>query len=793
MLALPVFIKKSSVVFLFVLCLPSAYRAMAAPIDEDSLSVLRKKIDALPARTSEETWKKTALGLGLDEAEHFRSRSSGQYVSMLMKETSEALSRPAISFGRQNQDSTHIGSLKAPYAAASNPYIDKLTMYAMQDFKAMPDRWAMGQGAAISGPKKTQPDYRIIGHRMRAALWLLANPASPMKGDETVLRAFFQYYLTYLHAVLDSGSATKAGSGMFDDFAVSPASCAFREFAAIYPGLLLPSQKHLLDSAMRIAADAMYKKADGRPGKYANIDIALSYQMLNFGLYFPNDARLMERAKFLMEAQVKNVYADGAIAYIGTQNESHNYHGADISYLSAYYLVEPSPVCKSIIRSTEWYGPVSSGKLGEFWTVPSWKGTWNTNSAIPHGGEPVVALTGNPYVRWQIDLERKKSPEGDLAKHWEDLFEGVHWFRADVRPVPLPENYFIYDRNIQGPRSWQGKWNLAATLRKPDDSEPGLQTVMGMQTVNDNNILEDAVMGVFPRVRLKKDVIDKDRHEVKQAYAWLTSGQHGSLAMGKDFCGFGIDYLLHAFGSSQKGPLTDWTGKQMWLALQDRAIGFLEVRPKAGGAKAFEVDGVVRLAYGGTATAPTPKKAVQIGDKTYSYGHLVVRVLDHNFSKVSAREVPFRLPKVPVTDIVLQDGQSLAAPGDAPMAYPDSSVFYYMVELKPEWTKGEAKVEKSVLADGTYILRAECDKNQYVLWYNPTEDEHWIEPMKQGKKGARASLHTSDAPDAKPLLPVPAKFLLRPRASALWVSGPDPRLHEATKAYLPELLKDLGR
>jgi hypothetical protein len=589
----------------------------------------------------------------------------------------------------QSNDVSLISAVKEPRVKNGNPYIERLVVGIKDELKVKDITWGKITSANPIFKENGGPyGSRTTASRMQAMLWLIANPASPLHGDAEVFKRFLRRYLAYVDAMLN-GKDIKAGQLIFDDFAIAPASCALREFAALYPNLLLPSQREKLKEGMKIGARIMYGKAKDRQGDYANIDIALSSELLNFGLFLRDDT-LLSKAKFLMEVQAKNIYPDGGIAYINHQNESHAYHDADVSYLSRYYEVTGDAKCLELLKRTEWYGPVSSGRLGEFWTVPSWKGTWNANNVRPCGGEAVASITGNPYLRWMLDFGHDYD-KPDL-RNWHEARPNIAWYRNDIKPIPLPDNYTAIDRNIAGLRAWYGKFNYAATLRNIPENESGLSTIMGLQTTDDKFKLSDAVMSVYPRIRTKKEVINKDGSINRGAYAWLTSNMKSALVMGKEYSAVAGSYQLHQFGSSTKGPLVDWKGKQLWLGLPDRVIGLLSIETLKDQATAYEVDGIVNLIFGGTSLAETPKKVKELGNNEYGYGNLIVKIHNHNYGSISTTEVPFRIPKAPISEILLQDEKSTKDGENNEQHYPSGSEYHFITEIKTTWAKGDAIV-----------------------------------------------------------------------------------------------------
>ena len=772
--------------FLAVALLLITCSANASIKNSDSLALLKKQVVSLPESNQSEKWKKVVFELAIEQAENDVAANLPQEASIVLADIVANINKDASQFTTQTKDISLISALKMPKVTDGNPYINRLMLGIKEELKKDDVPWGKSTPTnsafkALDGPYGA----RSTANKMQAMLWLLVNPSSPLKGDDEIFKRFLRRYLAYVDA-MQNGKDIKAGQQIFDDFAIAPASCALREFATLFPNLLLPHQKECLYDAMKIGGGIMYGKAKDRLGDYANIDIALSYELLNFGLFLKDDT-LLSKSKFLMEVQAKNIYPDGAIAYKDHQNESHSYHDADVTYLTRYYEVTDDAKCLELLKRTEWYGPVSSGRLGEFWTVPSWKETWNNSFARPCGGESIASITGNPYLRWMMDFG-SDNDKPDI-KNWQEARPNIYWYRNDVTPKPLPQNYTAIDRNICGPRAWYGQFNYAATVRNIPDNEPGLSTIMGLQTTDSKFKLSASVMSVYPRIRTKKEVINKDGSINRGAYAWLTSNMKSAVVMGKDYSSVAASYQLHQFGSSTKGPVVDWKGKQLWLGLPDRVIGLLSIEPLKDQAAAYEVDGVVSLVFGGTGLAETPKKVKELGNNEFAYGDLIVKIHDHNYKTLKAVEVPFRLPKAPITEILLQDENG---EGDnVEHHYPLTTNYHFITEIKTSWAKGDALVKQLPIQDGVIAFQVDLNAKRYVLFYNDSTVDASINLASINLKGTKSSVHLSTATNAKPIVPAPKTYLLPAGQSIIVVFSNDVTDHEAGWENYQDMIKEI--
>lgn len=682
---------------------------------------------------------KAMLTIALERVQACAEAGCATDAKVLMEDIKAALAQRPEALAAPNPDTKTISLLMPPKVVSGNPYLQRLVDGATAELTKPQKPWAKNTTAVntFSG-LNGEAGSRSIGTEMEAWLWLFANPASPMKGKPAVLARYLRLANAYADALDVHGisAGAEAGKGIFDDFAIAPAANALREFAQLYPGLLLPSQKAQWDRGMANGGRVMFGKAKDRPGEYANIDITLGFELLNFGLYLKNQDYL-EKAKFLIETQKKNIYPDGAIAYIGHQNESCTYHDADVHYFARYYQATGDEKVCDLLRQTEWYGPVSDNKLCEFWTTPSWKDTWNSDRVFG-GGEEVAAITGNPYLRQMCDEALASSAN---PRNWAENFAPLPWFRNDVKPLPLPDNYLVLDRNIAGPRAWFGRFNYACTTRTTPDTESGLNTMMGAQMTLPNSHLGQIVMGVFPRVRMTQNEISKDGSFNRSAFAWRTAGLKSAVVTGRAFGAVAGSYVLQEYRSSSPGNRIDWAGRQLWLGLPDRVIGLIEIKPTKDGAKGIDVEGVVRLGTGGTVNGP-PTKIKTIGNNQWKYGDLTISVLAHNYASIKTPEVPFRVPKFPNTEIRLLDHKgATGATGLSP--YPLTNRLFYLVEIRPSTTTDTAKASVRDLTSGLQEMEVTTGRQHFLLAANLTEaDVSYALPASFA--GSNTSVHKSN-------------------------------------------------
>jgi hypothetical protein len=707
----------------------------AGPAEKARAEALQARVKAL-SNHGAAGQVRAVLNIAIERVKACTDAGCDADAAALLDNIEAALATNPVSLAAPATDTGTISLLITPKVVDGNPYLQRLLDGARAQLAKPENPWA-----------KNTPDVntfvglqggtgsRSTGEEMEAWLWLFANPASPMKGSPDALARYLRVAHAYADALDVHGGTAEAGKGIFDDFAIAPAANALREFAKLYPGLLLPSQKAQWDRAMANGGRVMFGKAKDRQGEYANIDITLGFELLNFGLYL-NNREYLDKAKFLVETQEKNIYPDGAIAYIWHQNESCTYHDADVHYFARYYQITGDEKVREMLLKTEWYGPVSGVRLCEFWTAPSWKDTWNSNR-IFCGGEEVASLTGNPFLRKMCDDVLAKPVD---PRAWAQNYAPLPWYRNDVKPLPLPDNYTVLDRNIAGPRAWYGRFNYACTTRPTPDTEPGLATLMGAQMTMPDGQLGRIAMDIYPRIRTSPNDLNTDGSFNRFGFASRAAGLKSAVVMGRSFSAVAGAYALQEYRSSSPGKTVDWAGHQLWLGLQDRVIGLVEVEPAGNGAKAIDVEGVVRLGTGGTVNGP-PTKIEALGGNSWKYGDLVVSVLAHNYASIKTPEVPFRVPKFPNTEIRLLDDKG-AAGATTPSPYPALTHLFYLVEIRPSTVTESARAAVIKLTPGLQGMEVTAGSRRFLLAANLTGGDLSY-ALPPGFAGGNVSVHNS--------------------------------------------------
>lgn len=704
---------------------------------------LRTTVAALPSVTAEDRIKRAVLDIALERAQASININNFVHAGLLMDDADEKLPIAAATMATQTSGLPNMRVLRPllETTTAANPYLKRVTDGVNLFLATADPTWEKNTPQA-----NVLEDFnlaRTTGQQMDALFWAFAHPNSPLKNNDEVLRRLLRRCYAYLDAINVHGPLIPAGqlASFYDDFAIAPASSVFREFPGLYPGLVPTNSTAEWDTAMETAAQNLWAAYQNRVASWVNTDVAIACELFNFGSWTARP-ELLAKAQYFIDSvlTMNRMFADGAVGYIGTQNETINYQATVSEYVSRYFETTGDSNAALILQKMQWYGAIN-GRIADWWTAPAWKHAWNDIRSSFSGGETVAG--NNPYVRAELDAWIASA--ATLTNWYGRARVDLAWYQSGTLPLSRPD-YTVFDRNTQGPRAWYGRWNYAATLRNINFSESGHTTLIGAQVADpDPDFRVNAsLMGIYPRLRVTPASARNGDGTLNEAgHAWITSGLTGDSTVGRDFSTLGASYGLHQDASSVKGTTYDWTGRQVWLNLPDRIIGLMDLAPNAD-LTAFEVQGVIRLGFGGTSFS-MPKTLASTGSDSWSYGDLRVKLHSHNYAEVSPEIYAFRNPSAPFTEITLRDmvdGET----NITPVAHTAGTRRKFIAEIRPASTAGEVAVTEVAEAGGLIGLEVvnPATGRKYRVVYNPgtvatayTPVLGWTGPVRIHQSGAR--------------------------------------------------------
>jgi len=684
------------------------------------IASLTSSVSSLPNNTNPEQLKRVVLELALERAQACLNIGDFTATNLLLDDAENNLSTAPATMAAPATGLTQISAIRPLIEPnpAINPYLKRINDGAALHLSTTTD---------LPWEKNTRDlnvlaDFnlaRTTAGDMDALLWVFAHPNSALRHHPEILRRLLRRTYAYLDAINVHGPQIPAGqlASFYDDFASAPATIVFREFQLLYPGLIPTNSNNEWNHAMTTAANNLWEAFKNRKASWVNTDVAIAVELHNLGMKTGRQD-LIDKGRYFIDDVLTSgrMFPDGAVGYIGTQNEAGGYQGTVTTYVNRYYQITNRPQALEILQKMEWYGPINGGMI-DWWTSPSWKQAWNFNSGSGQTGEPTNGK--NPYTRAGLDASIGTAA---TATNWSGAVMQVGWYEPGTTAITPPETYTVFDRNIQGPRSWQGGlWNTTGTLRAINDSESGHSTIMGAQVMDPapNFRVNASVMGVFPRIRTATGGSrDSGGGFAATRHAWLTSKLTGNSTVTPDFTAIGASHKIHTYGSSIKGTEHDWTARQVWLNLPDRTIGLLDLAPNTN-LTAYEVQGAIRLGFGGTAYSAT-KTLVATAPNTWNYGNLRIKLHAHNYAEVVPEQYEFRRSQAPITEITLRD-QIGGASNDTLKTYSTGTRWKYLAEISPNTTTDEVTVTEVAETGGLIginVVNPTTHKRHRVL-YNP--------------------------------------------------------------------------
>ncbi len=615
-----------------------------------------------------------------------------------------------------------IGFFPAPLhtTAATNPFIQSMNSWAGtylgQSFPVYTK--STSTSMVFPGGRGLAPTIRETGATAESLYWLLVSPLSDYQYNPDL----FYRFLHILYASADDYNIHGASgeidevpgattSGLNDWFAAPMFAYSWRMGDYSFADYIPTTFKNRLRNASEIMGGIYFTIAQTglAGGTYVNRDVSYAEVLAHTGLH-RNRTDWTDYARTIVTSlNTRCIYPDGAYSYIRDQNETANYHGGTNNSLAKIHAVLDVPEALTAIAKTVNYELLSiePAEVPEFFTAPSWKTQWNGQSGF--SGEPLLFLTGNPYLKGQFDTFKNLFGTGYNPMYRKILPSSlnVSFYRNDITAKPLPNNYVVYDRNIQGARARYGRFSYAINGRDVDANEtvgsttpgglPGMQTFVGAmvtqagrQTFNGVNRDEynAALMAVHSKVHVRTTANQEWRD-----WVYTSTRINPKTNVTKTATAFSSPANLQR---QNVGPTTfdsDWGTFQQWITLPDRLIGVVETFPKNGNpAQALEIDGRVRFTYG-RAELTNPKNITVLeANKRYAYGNLQAIIHDHDFTQISTGTAGILRDDFPTAEeIVFRYNLS---DGTTPYTYPGDTRKYFVVEIRQSGAVGDASVSR---------------------------------------------------------------------------------------------------
>ena len=552
-----------------------------------------------------------------------------------------------------------------------------------------------------------------------AAAQALGHPQSPLKDDPRVM--------TLLFNLLDrefNGWTDKTIS--LADLENSNYPVAYAMLTAVYPDLIPATIKTEWEQAILLNAQQIVTNFGDVYNNHRsyqtwwNNDIRQAQDLLasSWDLHNTDFRRI---AQNIIATLAQNAYRDGAFSYQGLENDSCASHGDDILYLAWYWLLSGDGSAKQMLLGAKHFYPLcyDSRGVAEDFTSPADAHYWNQRR--PGEAAYIIAgMTGDPY---------NATLAGDVRGSEIDAI----FYHADLAKKTLPDNYLLYDRNVQGPRGHFGLFSFAGSTRDASVTgrdQPDSNLGMGKSTFVGAMLLDPSSSAASWPLNVALDSVSSEVQTTsagsamgldRQNFRSFPQNERDAVTVSQNFAALSTSYLItnkiNARGSFNS---LKWQGDQQWLFLPDRIIGLLSVTSLVD-QQAYGVDGTIKL-VAGRDTWGTKKTFQALDPSTVRYGNMIVHIQDQNYGGKlqTGLEATSLIDPTDSTNksgrIVIRD---IHANGIKPIIYGRGETHYYEVEIFPASSTAD-QASKLSLSNRLQGLQATEQGRALQLIANPT-------------------------------------------------------------------------
>ncbi len=585
--------------------------------------------------------------------------------------------------------------------AAANPFIQSLNTWAASYLQQTFNDYPKSRQGVFLFPRNF--NGRALADIAYNLYWLITSQHSSYRYHPELFRRFLHIIYATTDDYLLNGTEPSDIPGStinaLNDWFTSAEMCdAWRVADTSFRTYIPPS----LLQKMRGSADLMGSQYAAYATAidsflYANRDISYAELLVTAGVYRNNNQWINLGKRIVDSVYLSTLMPDGAYLYRKRQNEVTNYHGATNNSLAKIWsLIEYQPAWECVKKSYLFeISSIEHNDVPEFYTASAWKTMFNGSSGA--SAEPLLAISRNPYLKSKYNLIRQAKGFAD------EMVLSASYYNANISALPLPDNYVVYDRNIQGPRGRYGRFSYAAVGRdvsRAGENETGLQTIVGaMQTIPSNDIggtideMDASLMAVHSKVHVRKSNPETEWRD----WGYMMTNTNVKTCVGRNVAAISTPGILQYQTPGPGAVETNWSSYQQWITLPDRVIGFVETFPTNNtNTQAFEIDGRVRFTYGRqTSSLLNPKFMItEVAGSRYAYGKFKAIIHAHDYTTVSVDTAgvvrdDFRNSM----EIIFRFNQSN---GNTLFSYPGSTRKYFMVEVRDSNAVGNATVSRVV-------------------------------------------------------------------------------------------------
>ena len=584
----------------------------------------------------------------------------------------------------------------------------------MQTLKARGDPYTLSVLDSIvswkaepSLPEELTSAWQFGGFASRAlmAAWAAASDDSPRKGDEVLTAhacALVDFCLS--HQVDGSWFYSRkwdSGDPNSDRFALGPLMDAVQYLRTLPAGEARWSE---WEAPLRALVDFQYEHWGLKSGhawstgamQYPNQDVFHLYEMALAHRFWGED-RYRDSMEETLAALEGHLLPSGGFNYIGPETEIPCYHDLNVLWIARYLKLTGDERARSLLERTVGYYPsaYSNEARPEYYTDAWWKHYWSDGAAC--GPEIVAGLTGDPHNKWLADRLLERVGTGSDYKA---LYAGM-FYRDDIEPQPLPDDYVRLDPGIGGPRGRFGNWYFAGM-----PGGGGRDTFVGAMVTDPAapEPLDSALLACNVEVSLGGE----GRRD--QTHLYLSGPDDATDAVvAGDLAALGARYsprkpYINSL-TDREVQRTPWLATQVWLLTRHGLVGLVEL-------EATEEQTVPYLA-GEIRLGPTRRPTLDQAAGLYRCGRLSVRLIDHNFADVTLGPARpgYAQNSTPHSALRLQTA------GDSHTARPGEPA-RYLVTAFPEGTDEPTSVRR-LDVPGLFGLTCTLPEGPVAIAFNP--------------------------------------------------------------------------
>lgn len=648
---------KAALIVVFLLLTPAW-----AGVD---LTELNTRIMRLPEQTSAEQLKKATLLWALEDAQAAREQGFPERAEITLHDVETLLPKP---IGVARPAPENLFPRRPTYQITTYPAAGTLERSGPKR-----DRTALAyllEGRYLKGPPGdivSSPTNGWVAiktaYQAETLAMALCHPESPYAGDPRLIAPLFRRFENAYEFMVPGNRARLADFGP-----TPPLSQMYLLLKTVYPDLILPSRQAAWEAAIRLNCDTILESretlfAEAKPGTaYVNADVKYLSGLVYAGVLF-NNPRYIKAGENGVRLIGTSIYPDGGSAYIGWQNEVFTYHGIFVSELARVAQVTGNELALALVKRTSNYYPLSyivnrdNAGVAEFATASSWKQNWN--GASPGGAAVLVEhYTGRRQV------------------------------------VPPDESYFVYDRNIEGPRGRFSNFAFFGTARDLHDDPRGKNTYVGCMA-----LLPEGKQAFSSGLAVAGIEIASKPGATGRALFSLTRSEHNATTVTKDFATLTTAHRLGNYGASRP---SDWAGAQAWLFTQDRLVGLVCVETLSdqqnGG-----LTGV--LQFINPQKGGQPLETVIAGSR-YKTGKLNIKLQAHDYGAVQADSAAAKFTRINLVDTA--------------SSYSKGSSHFYLVELYPDVSTPAKSVTRTKFNNGLIGFEVKAAGKTHRVVFNAT-------------------------------------------------------------------------